>query len=323
MSGPVLLAALFVCTGGSFFFSGVETGIYVLNRVRLRLRVERGDAAATRVLEFFRRPQLTISTILIGNHVANYGASFFCQEFFRGPVRVGEPEVWTTVVLTPFLFVMGEITPKNVFRLRADPLVYRTSRVLQAAGRVFLPLALFLRWMGRLTGAMPKSVPPPDAMLSRDRLQALVGEVAEEGVLTDQQRRMVTNVMRISSVPVRGAMVPLSEVDAVSEGFDREELLAASGKRGRTRIPVLERASGQPRGVVNVLDLAYRPGIALGDLVQQVPRIPDRSSVNRSLRLLRKARKPMGFVTDRGDRVVGVVTVKDLVEEISGELPAF
>ncbi|MEN8150500.1 MAG: CNNM domain-containing protein, partial [Planctomycetota bacterium] len=143
------IAALLAATAGSFYFSGIETGIYALNRVRLRVRAEEGDPAARRVADLVAEPQSTISTILIGNHTANYAATFFCMALIVALFDVADPELVNTLVLTPVLFVTGEILPKDTFRMRADTLVYRWSRPLAIACVVFRPAALLLRWLGR------------------------------------------------------------------------------------------------------------------------------------------------------------------------------
>lgn len=315
---PLLLAIAF-----SFYFSGMETGIYVLNRVRLRLRAERGRKRALRVFEMLRRPQLLISTILIGNHLANFLATSFSQVLVLALFQVSDPELLNTILLSPLLFLSGEIIPKNFFRTRGNRLVVRHSLPLWIALRTLLPVTLLLRALGRLTRALPRSVPAPDAMLERDRLQSLVREVAEEGTLTGDQERMVRNVLRLSTVPVREAMVPIGEADALTEGFDVESLLAASAVRAHTRLPVRRADGSGYLGVVSVLDLVYRPELSAAELVREAPRVKEGHSVERALRRLRRDRQVMGLVCDEDGRVTGLITVKDLVEEVSGELPVF
>jgi CBS domain containing-hemolysin-like protein len=323
MSDLLFLAGLLLSTSASFYFSGIETGIYALNRVRLRIRKEDGRRRASRVHALVRRPQILISTILLGNHLANFAASFCSQEVVRRWFSLTEPELLNTVLLTPFLFVFGEITPKNVFRLRAETLVYRASGPLAVAVRIFTPLALAMRWLGRVSGALPRTSPSEDRMLGKDRLEVLVREVAEDGVLTADQSRMVRNVMRLSARLVDDVKIPLEDADLVEEGFTREELLSASRPNGRTRLPVRLAGGEEFAGIVNVHDLLYRPDDEPGELVRPAPRIPGRYGVDRALRRLRAERAPMGLVTGDGERVTGIVTVKDLVEEVSGELPVF
>ena len=86
MTLAIFLAGFAVCMLASFFFSGVETGFYSLSRLRLKVRVEEGEPRALRIAELLRRPQLLISSILIGNHTANYGATFFFQGLVGGLV---------------------------------------------------------------------------------------------------------------------------------------------------------------------------------------------------------------------------------------------
>jgi len=109
-------------------------------------------------------------------------------------------------------------------------------------------------------------------------------------------------------------------VDTVRPGFTREDMVAASARHGHSRLPVQDPETGHFTGVVNVLDLVYREGEAEP---REAPTVPARESVEQALYTLRRARRAMGFVVGEDGGTVGIVTVKDLVEEVSGELPAF
>ncbi len=307
----------------SFFFSGVETGIYALSRLRLRVRTEERESRALRVTELLRQPHLLISTILIGNHTANYGATFFFQGLVVGLGAALDPELVTTLLLTPLLFVFGEIAPKNLFRLRADDLVYRTSGILKVASVFMLPLALPLRFMGRLTRALPQETPADQLAFSRARIEALIREVTEDGELTEGQSRMLRNVLRLSSLRVRDVMVEFKRVDTIEEGFTRDELIEVSALHGRSRIPITQKGSGEPLGVATILDLVFTAEKRVEDLLKEIPSFSMNRTVDQALRALRAGRRSMAFVRDEQGGIVGIVTVKDLVEEVSGELPAF
>ena len=129
--------------------------------------------------------------------------------------------------------------------------------------------------------------------------------------------------MRVSSLPVRDAMVPISAVDALPAGFRKDDLLRVSARGSHSRLPVRGGEDGEFVGVVNVLDLVYRPEVAVPDLVREVPRIPADETVEMALHSFRRGRHTMGFVCGEDGSTLGIVTVKDLVEEVSGELPAF
>ena len=84
-----------------------------------------------------------------------------------------------------------------------------------------------------------------------------------------------------------------------------------------------EAGSGRPFAVATVLDLVFTEGAGVGDIVREIPSLSMDRSVDQALRMLRSGRRSMAFVRDDQEEIVGIVTVKDLVEEVSGELPVF
>ena len=121
------IALLLVGLGASALCSGIETGLYTINRVRLAVRVGRGDRAALRIRDELLRPNRMLATVLVGNNFAHYiqsaGATVFLETLQWSPAQMA---IANAVVLTPIVFLIGELLPKDLYRAHTDRLTYAT-----------------------------------------------------------------------------------------------------------------------------------------------------------------------------------------------------
>ena len=147
-----VLALLLVGLCLSAFFSGSETGFYRVGRVRLALDARQGDPIAKALLWLTNNPSLFVATTLVGNNIANYVTSLAIVLATRA--LIGESnslaEMIAPIAAAPFVFVYGELLPKNMFYLAPN-------RLLRLAGPIFLvfvvafaPIAMVLGFLGWL-----------------------------------------------------------------------------------------------------------------------------------------------------------------------------
>jgi putative hemolysin len=344
-----MMVLLLVAIVLSAFFSGAEMGAYVVNRVRLRLRAQAGHEDARRLRRLLDDPRGLLTTILVGNNLANFGATTLVARLMEG--RVADPALLTTLLLAPFLFIFGEVVPKNLFRRYPDAFLYPASRPLHLAKVVLAPLAHLARG---LSGAWPIGAPrrpTPDA-LTRERVRSLLLLGGEEGLLTAYQQDVAANILRLSSVTIDRACIPMDKVVALRDPVTPEAVLAALAAShhptrpvqhptptthhptpawGHARYPIIA-SDGTVRDLLEVTPylLHLRSAVShlpseISDLQSQTARrpmlrLPASTTVPKALDALQDARDPMGLVVDPADRPIGIVTIKDLVEEIVGEL---
>ena len=142
MSWLVGIAVISILLALSAMFSGAETGIYCVNRLRLRLDLDRGHGAAKRIAGLLRDEQQALAAVLAGTNVANYlttlaAALFLARQF---GLSGGRLEITTTLIVTPLLFAFGELVPKNLFQREAEYFLYAVSIPLSVAAKILSPL---------------------------------------------------------------------------------------------------------------------------------------------------------------------------------------
>jgi CBS domain containing-hemolysin-like protein len=316
MIGPLVAIAICVLMEG--LFSGSEIGFYSVNRLRLRSRVAAGLRDALVLQRLLDQPGVTMMTTLIGTNVMVYAATALCTEML-GARR--HAEVWATLIMTPIIFVVGEMIPKDVFRRRADAVMYRLAGPVDAFRFLMRPATWLLTELtAAVTGGLSRrrrAVP-----LSRAAVAEWIAESRHEGVLSDYQHALSANVMSLLNKSVRPAMIPLEKVEMIRSDLRGEALRDALRKAGHSRVLVYSGSRKNVLGILHAFDYirAAKDGPAAEDLVRPAMRIRPRDGVNETLVALQRERQQMALAVNRNGRPVGIVTVKDLVEEIVGEL---
>ncbi|MBT3200297.1 MAG: DUF21 domain-containing protein [Phycisphaerales bacterium] len=304
-------------------YCGMETGIYVLNKVRLDLHAEEKHHAATRLKTILANPNNTLAVLLIGTNIAAYITTFAISAMFLLAGAGHQTEWFTIATATPLLFVLGESVPKNVFQRTGESLVYRLTWVLRISSILFNALALAPLVRGFAWCCLKCLPDQPDPEGSgRQYLLTVVADSAASGVLTHNQTVMADRVMHIGRIKLAQIMTPIENVATIAPDAGRDELLASLGGNDFSRLPVVA-PGGEITGVINIYDMLLDESVAQpADVMTDPPHLSGQTTVTEALYQMRQANAPMAIVTDDLQHV-GIVTIKDLVEEVVGELSAW
>jgi len=317
----VLLLAAFLAMCAAAVNSGFEVGVYSLSRVRLRYKLEENSRAAHALDNLLRKSDQLISGILVLQNVTVYFATGVVTSVLEA-AEVRWAQAWSTVVLSVVFFIFVEAVPKNVFRRGADVLVYPLAGLYVRLLAILKPVVLLLRVVTllavRLGGGKAQDFDP---FFTRERLAFYMREGHSEGVLSKYQVELADNILRGEHVTVARAMVPLADTALVPHDISYGDFMETARREGYSRYPVYRGESEKIIGVLNIYDCrVVQEGEAeLADLVRPALFFEPEMHVIEALKVLRESRRPVGIVAHE-DRALGIVTVKDCVEEIVGEL---
>jgi putative hemolysin len=307
--------------GGSMLCSGMETGLYASNSVRAMVRARGPNAtSADRVVaSALDRPDIALTTLLLFNNGFNYLATLAITALL---VSLGLSDaaliLLQAAVLTPVLLVFAESLPKELFRAHAERMTRRFAPALRAMRLVGLvtglvPLiAAAARLGGRLIG-----IDASRALRSpRERTAELIKHGSEQ--LSDAQANLVDRALRIETTSVRDEMVPLHAAAIVRGAWVAARARAEIARRPHARYPVLD-DRGRAIGIVRLADLVRQPGATVASLMTDCPRLEHTTSAWDALGELRRLSSPIALIVRNG-HAVGMVTQKDLVEPLTGDL---
>jgi len=317
--GLVLLTLLWAS-----FFTGSEMGAYCVNRIRLRFRAQLGSPGARTLERLLSDREMLVSTTLAGTNLGHYAGTALCTAVFSR-LDHAYAELWSTLLLAPVILVFAELIPKTVFAAHANHVMLRAAPVLRAATFLLWPVVLVLKGiMLGFDSVFGRAEPQGVGRISLPRLRHFLEEGAHDGVLSPEQDRMARNIMHLERIRLRDVMVPLHHVAALPETATGEDVLQRARRHTYSRLPVY---AGARTNIVGILGLVGYLLDGAGRPVREVMRPPLKISqdtpMGDALLTMRRAREPMAVVVDAAGRAVGIATIKDLVEEIVGELAAW
>jgi len=318
----LLLIAVCVCL--SAFFSGSETGLVSLNRIRLRHVIRSGDKRAENLSKLLVRQEGVLAATLIGTNLFNIIAAAVATALLGHKFGSSSP-ILSTLIVTPILVVFAEVIPKTYFRLKADTAMLRVCSPLSIATLVLTPFvrltSLFVGVLFAATRATRRNL-----FVTREELKSIVRESAEKGALRVRERDMLHGVLDFSKTVARDVMIPLRQVASIEEKAGIDELKTLVKNRGHTRIPIFRERVDEVIGFINVFDVLYvENGVEKGDesmyrFIRPIPVVPEIKRLDRLLIEMLRARVPIALVVDELGTCAGIVSVEDIIGEIMGEL---
>jgi CBS domain containing-hemolysin-like protein len=326
----VLVGIFSVCVGASGFFSGSETAIFALPRERATQLSERGNRGR-RLAELVADTESTLGTLLVANNFVNIlGASVattLAIDFVGAVMGSSTGEAlgpWiATLVVTAVILVVGEITPKTLasrrpeeFGLFVAPTIWWLGKVLNPVAKVFVGIS---RRILRLLGVSADLV----SVATEQDIMALAAMSHEAGEIDAAEREILESLFALADRPVRDVMTPRLEVIALQAGDAEKTARQAVTIHAHSRFPVVK-SGGTLDDVVGILymkDMVRQPSDGKIDRFLREPVfVPESTPVLYALQQLRRQKISFGVVVDEHGGVEGIVTVKDLIAELVGEI---
>lgn len=304
--GAIVLAA---------FFSGSETGFYRMTRLRIVMEAMTGDRVSRVMLWLANQPTLFVATTLVGTNIAHELASL---AIVMGVERVAPgggaaAEFAATLLLTPVLFVAGDLMPKNLFFLAPNRLRRRCAPALVASTVVFAPITVVLWLLGQALKLISREGGQEVRLsLARRELNEMLVEGHESGLLRPVQRTLAQTMLAVAAQPVKNFAAPAGRVVRATTTMSRSEIIRIAQRNRRNLLPIEDpQNKRQLVGFVRTIDMA------LEDAAEPLKPLPlvelwENESFLSALGKLGVARDVLGHVTSSTGKTVGFVSAADL-----------
>lgn len=317
------LVGLALAIAWSALCSGTEIGCYAVNRVRLDARASSPSNRSARVLyRELQHPDRNLVTLLISNNIANYLTALCATgACISAGLSAQTTGVLSIAILTPLTLIFGEALPKEVFRANADRLVYYMARPLMwsrltlTAVGVHPLVSLCARLAERVANLRPDSISD-----TRQRVAMIFRESVGMGLVSSAQAQLADRALAFGRVSVADEMTPWSLVRTLRVDADHALAVRVASLSRHARLPVID-STGRVLGVLRTIDIFIHPNAAPRTMLIPAPRVASRATARDALLMLRESEAGLAIVEGDDAKPIGVVTAKDLIEPLTGELP--
>jgi len=271
-------------------------------------------------------------SILIGNNLTHFISTSIITYILTKVLGTGHfTEIFATLVTVPILFVFAESIPKNLFFYRSDflmpymaPFLYVFHRILKLCGAVRI-LKFISSFFARLAGSSTTSKTVISSA-QRHAVQAILQDTHEEGILSSIQTDIINRLVKVSNVHIKSVMIPIEKVQTADLNSNNAALLNILKEHSFTRFPVIDTNMGDFTGFINIYEAlsSSQQFSNLENFIKPIRKIDCETTVTDAINFMQDHKQKILLVTKSfragKERPAGIVTMKDLVEELLGEL---
>lgn len=330
------------------FFVASEFALVAVRKSRIETLAAEGNAAATRLLAMLNNLNAYISATQLGITLSSLGLGWIGEPavasllepfllwlsgatgmtfLSSGPLLHGISFAIAFTLITFLHIVFGELAPKTAALELSEKVSYFIAVPLQIFYKIFYYPIRLLDWAGtktvRLFGLHPSG--EHGSSYTEDEIRQLIRVSQASGHLKEEEQKLIDQVFEFSETTVKEAMIPRTEIVAVSQNCTLEEMAEAFRLHGFSRLPIYRESLDDMAGIIHVKDvltalLLNGREFGIASLIQKPNYVVDTARLEDVLRQMQQEKFHFGFVVDEHGGIEGIITLEDLLEEIVGDI---
>ena len=322
-----LVILLIILISFSAFFSASETALTAFNRGKLKEVGDKSKKKAELLKGWLKRPNEMLTALLIGNNVVNILSSSIAtliaiSLWGSNPKAVAIATGGMTVIL----LIFGEITPKIVAKAYSTNISMAVVKIVHFLSKVFMPITSILMFASKIIAKiLGVKIDNIALLITEEEIKSVVNVGEEEGVIEEEEKRMIHSIFEFTDTAVKEVMVPRTTVFAIEATKTLEEVWDNILANGYSRIPVYDGRIDNVIGVFYIKDLfnIIREGnlnIQIKNFIREAYFVPETKGLVEMLEEFKKKQIHMAIVLDEYGGTAGIITIEDLIEEIVGDI---
>ena len=309
----------------SFIFSGIQTGVYSINRSRIRLQGREGNKKAALLLNLQREPENFYLTVLLGNTIAN-GVFAIVMALMLKEIP-SDLLFWSLFLLCIFtLYTFCDLLPKKLFSRFPEKLSLAIARPFRVTQFLLTPFVSLIQALFGNTLAGAVGQPLAKRLFSnREELKKLMEE-SDDG-LSDGERTMISQVLRLSERTLGQAAIPLNLSITASADSSISSVVDLCRNHRIARVPIWKFGGGQRKvvGIVTLKTSLYREDYdgskPAGEYMQPALFFPTDLKVEAALKRMQRSGQWLAIVTSESQKEAGIVSLQDILKVVFSDPP--
>jgi putative hemolysin len=321
----ILYIVLLLLLAASAFFSGSETALMTVSRVRLRRFTKKQSRSARMVEGILQKPERLIGTILLGNNLVNVAMSAIAT-VIAVSIWGDRGVIYVTVVLTLVILIFAELTPKVYARYHSERISILTAPIIKVIMTIFHPVIVGMTWIIQnlllLLGINISKI--KRHIVTEAEVKAFINISWEDGSISAEEKEMLGKIFALNDRSVGDVMVPKKRMVTLRSDYTLDQALKTIKRNGYSRYPVRRGESQEIIGFIHAKDLLGKRGTrklsSMKRLIRPPYFIPESKKINSQLRHFKSRRLHQAVVLDDEGEVKGLITLEDILEQMVGSI---
>jgi putative hemolysin len=322
-----LLLAFLVFLALSAFFSSAEAAFISLPKLRIRYLVESGVKGAERLAKLAEKPERFLATVLLGNNLVNIAAATLGTIIAVAAFGAVKGPIIAILGVTAIILVFGEVIPKTFAVHHSQRLSIIYANPLRIIELCFYPLILALERIGLSLTRIVTVSEEDRKLISEGEIRSAISAGESEGVVEEDEAKILHQVFEFTDRPVSKIMVPRTEIAWVEQGTKLSDFLNLYTQGRYSRFPVYKDNTDNVVGILHAKDVLMKltdgsdsRDSAIDDLVRPAYFVPEGKRLGELLAEMRDGGHHAAIVVDEFGGIAGMVTLGQLTEEIVGDI---
>lgn len=314
-----------------------EVAYLSVNKSKVALHAKKGDKKAIKVEKILENSGTVLATIQIGITFAGFFASAFAADTYADAI-VDKliflnididllrqiVVILITIALSYFNLVFGELFPKNVAIYHPEKITYLMAGILNIMSKIFYPFVWILTKSTNVLCRIFKVRADSKEKITEEDIKLMIFEGYKEGTIEKDEKNYIYNVFSFNDKKIKEIMAKRENIVALDVDSDTKKILDTIKKSKRSRIPVYYETLDNVIGILNIKDLlvshANKEVIHLKDILREPFYVSENDIIDDVFKYMQHEQQALLIVHDEHHKVVGLVTLEDIVEEIVGEI---
>ncbi|MBQ8668080.1 MAG: HlyC/CorC family transporter [Lachnospiraceae bacterium] len=315
----IIVCLLFVA---SAYCALTETAVSSVSRTKIKVRADKGNGSAKKVLYVLDNFEDAITTLLICTNIAHIAAASVVTAAVTR--RWGLSAVTaSTFIMTLAMFLIGEMLPKSIGKKLSEKSSLACAGLLVVLMKVLRPITAILSGIGKLTLRIAGS--REEVSVTEDEIYDIIEDMTEEGSIDEEQSELISSALSFGDITVTSIMTPRVDVEGIDINMSREDILNEILKQNHSRLIVYDKTIDKVVGVLQIR--RFLKSYISRHIIPDIRRMTDKvffahqsMPIDELFDNMTENRFNIAVVLDGFGGTLGIVTIEDILEEIVGEI---
>ncbi len=330
----VELVILFFLILINAFIVMCEMALVSAKKSRLEGSAAKGDIKSRTALELKENPDIFLSTTQIyitliailtgvysGERFSIYLEPYIAKINFITPYAATVSTVIIVIIVTFLSILFGELVPKRIAIMNPEKIAKGIARPIKILSKVSYPLVWLLSSLSAAIFKIFNITPQSDNQVTEEEIKAMINEGSELGTIEEEEKDIIERVFHLGDRNITSLMTHRTDIVWMDLDEDRSSVKEKIKEFQHSVYPLCRETIDDIEGIIYVKDLYLQPDAPLSSLIRKALFIPENNSAYQVLEKIKNTKIHYAFIVDEYGSLQGMITVKDILKAIVGEMP--